>query len=237
MVGRRHMVKKGLVATVEFDVAHFRVHTTMKGRTTYLLPLPTTIIGFFFSILGKSREEYIQDREDFLTGAKILDLKGISRENAQLLKLKQGKEAKTAEEMMILLKPRYRFALWGDGETIDELHNRIDSYDLHFVPYGGISDFIFWDIKDPKVYTQRTMERKIENSYAPSDIVESPDLEVGSLLYSLPYLSHGKPKRVIMAYGTSLNLIREIPAIENIPLYKPPLEMPKNEYKSRRSTD
>jgi len=219
------MVKRGLVATVEFDIAHFRVHTTMKGRTTYLLPLPTTIIGFFFSILGRSREEYIVEKENFLAGAEILDLAGVSRENAQLLKLKQGREAKTAEEIMILLKPRYRFALWGDERIIDELYNKISSYDFHFVPYGGISDFIFWDVSNPKICTQYTMKRKIKNSYVPSELMEFPDLKTTSLLYSLPYLSSGELKRVIMAYGTSLNLIKDVPTLEGIPLYKPPLEI------------
>ncbi|HIP25981.1 MAG TPA: CRISPR-associated protein Cas5, partial [Archaeoglobus profundus] len=53
----------GITVDVLFDLAHFRVHTTMKSRTSYLIPLPTTVIGFFFSILGKARDEYIKERK------------------------------------------------------------------------------------------------------------------------------------------------------------------------------
>jgi len=54
----------GITVDVLFDLAHFRVHTTMKSRTSYLIPLPTTVIGFFFSILGKTRDEYIKERKN-----------------------------------------------------------------------------------------------------------------------------------------------------------------------------
>jgi CRISPR-associated Cas5-like protein len=85
-------METGLTVDVSFDLAHFKVHTTMKSRASYLMPLPTTILGFFFSILGKSREKYIKERENFKAGAKLINIEGISRENAQLLKLKPNKE-------------------------------------------------------------------------------------------------------------------------------------------------
>ncbi|AGB05367.1 CRISPR-associated protein (Cas_Cas5) [Aciduliprofundum sp. MAR08-339] len=219
------MEERGLTAIVEFDVAHFRVHITMKGRTTYLLPLPTTIIGFFYSILGKSREEFIEERENFLAGAKILDFKGISRENAQLLKLKPNKESKTAEEIMILLKPKYKFALWGERKIIEKIYERMLSYDFHFVPYGGISDFIFWDVKDPEIHNKYLLEREVESSYAPLEILSSPELDAHGILYSLPYLSYGEIKKVVMSYKIPLNLSREVPTLEGVPMYKPPLEV------------
>ena len=219
------MVKKGLTAIIEFDIAHFRVHTTMKGRTTYILPLPSTIIGFFFSILGKSREEYVKEGANFLAGAKILNLRGVCRENAQLLKLKPNKETLTTEEVMLILKPKYKFAIWGNEEIIQEIYERIKTYNFHFVPYGGINDFIFWDIKEPKLFLSYSKSEKIESSYAPLEIVDSSQLANGGILYSLPYLSEGIPKRVVMCYGISLKLSQEVPVLEEVPLYKLPLEV------------
>ena len=219
------MKGKGLVAIVEFDVAHFKVHTTMKGRTTYLIPLPSTVIGLFFSILGLSREEYLRTRDNFLAGAQILELKGISRENAQLLKLKPSKEARTTEELMILFHPIYKFAIWGDKDVIEKLSQKIEKYEFTYVPYGGISDFIFWDIREPTIIEKYEVSERLTNSYAPYEIVESPSLDENGMIYSLPYLSKGEIKRVIMTYNTSLYLNSEIPTLEGVPLYRIPLEV------------
>ena len=216
---------KGLITIVEFDVAHFKVHTTMKGRTTYLLPLPSTIIGFFFSIMGFNRETFIQKRNKFLAGAQIVNLKGISRENAQLLKLKPNRETKTTEEVMVLFRPTYKFAIWGDTDFIEKLFKKIESYDFTFVPYGGISDFIFWDLRDSRIIENYSPSCEISNSYAPYDIVESPSLREGGVIYSLPYLAEGSVKKVVMTYNTSLNLKTKVLTLEGIPIYRVPLEV------------
>lgn len=216
---------KGLITTVEFDVAHFKVHTTMKGRATYLLPLPSTIIGFFFSIMGFNRDTFIQKRNEFLSGVQIVDLKGVSRENAQLLKLKPNREVKTTEEIMVLFRPTYKFAIWGATDFIETLFEKIERYDFTFVPYGGVSDFVFWDIRDSCTIENYSPSDEISNSYAPYDIVESPSLSEGGVIYSLPYLNEGSAKKAVMTYNTSLNLKTKVPTLEGVPIYRVPLEV------------
>jgi len=209
----------GLTVNVLFDLAHFRVHTTMKGRSSYLLPLPTTIIGFFFSILGKSRKYYIEERKNFKAGARIIDIGGVCRENAQLLKLKTGREDRTTEEIMLLLRPKYKFAIWGNRETIYLLYKKLNSFEFEFTPYAGINDFIFFDIKTPKIYEHFEETYIVKNSYVPKNIIDSIELSEKSTIYNLPYMYSGKPEFVIMGVNVSFKLKNKIMSIEGVPLY------------------
>ncbi len=208
-----------MTVDVTFDLAHFRVHTTMKSRASYLIPLPTTVIGFFFAILGKSREEYIRERTKFKAGAKLIEIKGICRENAQLLKLKRGREDRTTEELIILFRPKYRFAIWGNKGIIDELYKRIDEFNFEFVPYAGISDFIFFDIENLNLYYEYEKTDKIENTYLPQNLFKSLEMEVNSIVYNLPYVYSGLPKTVIMGINVKFKLKEMIGAIGGAPLY------------------
>lgn len=212
-------MERGLTIDVLFDLAHFRVHTTMKSRASYLIPLPTTVIGFFFAILGKSREEYIRERTKFKAGARLLEIKGICRENAQLLKLKRGREDRTTEELIILFRPKYRFAIWGDRGTIEELYERINNFDFEFVPYAGISDFIFFDIENPNIYDKYEEINEIENTYLPQDLFDSLEMEENSIVYNLPYVYSGLPKTVIMGLNVKFKLKERINSIGGVPLY------------------
>jgi CRISPR-associated protein Cas5h len=214
-------METGLTVDVSFDLAHFKVHTTMKSRASYLLPLPTTILGFFFSILGKSREKYIKERENFKAGAKLINIEGISRENAQLLKLKPNKELKTTEEIMLLFRPKYRFAIWGEKNIIDELYERIQRFDFEFVPYAGISEFIFSELENSQIYEDFEEKDVINDSYIPQPLLKSPKLFENGSAYNYPYVYSGKPKYVIMGRNIELKLKKEIPTINETPLYAP----------------
>lgn len=213
------MEEMGLTVDVLFDLAHFRVHTTMKGRSSYLLPLPTTIIGFFFSILGKNREDYIEERRNFKAGARIIDIGGVCREKAQLLKLKTGREDRTTEELMIILRPKYKFAIWGDRETIYLLHKKLNNFEFNFVPYAGISDFVFFDIENPRIYEHFEETCIVKNSYAPRNIVDSVDLSERSIVYNIPYAYSGKPEFVLMGINAGFRLKKKIMSIDDVPLY------------------
>ncbi len=212
-------MERGLTIDVLFDLAHFRVHTTMKSRASYLIPLPTTVIGFFFAILGKSREEYIRERTKFKAGSRLLEIKGICRENAQLLKLKRGREDRTTEELIILFRPKYRFAIWGDREIIGKLYERINEFDFEFVPYAGISDFIFFDIENLNLYDGYKEINEIENTYLPQDLFDSLEMEENSIVYNLPYVYSGLPKTVIMGLNVKFKLKERINSIGGVPLY------------------
>jgi CRISPR-associated protein Cas5h len=212
-------MEAGLVINVSFDLAHFRVHTTMKSRSSYLLPLPTTVIGFFFSILGKNRQDYIQKRKYFRAGAQIIDIKGICCENAQLLKLKSGRELRTTEQLTILLKPKYKFAVWGDQRTLNHLHERIENFEYEFVPYGGISDFIFTEIEKPVFSKQFCELNVLSNSYVPRTILDSVMLKEGSLVYSLPYAYSGKREFVVMGLDVTFKLKEKVRILDGVPLY------------------
>jgi CRISPR-associated protein Cas5h len=218
VAGDRRM-EAGIAADISFDLAHFRVHTTMKGRSSYLIPLPTTVIGFFFSILGKSREEYIEKRKQFKAGAQIIDFKGICRENAQLIKLKSRKEVRTTEELTLLLRPKYRFALWGDHGTIDSLYKRIETFEFEFVPYGGISDFIFSEVNGLTFHTYFEEVDIISNSYVPKTLLDSLELEEGSLVCSLPYTYSGRKQFVVMGLNVKLKLTKKVKTIGGVPLH------------------
>jgi len=209
----------GITVDVLFDLAHFRVHTTMKSRTSYLIPLPTTVIGFFFSILGKTRDEYIKERKKFRAGAKLLKIDGICREYVQLLKLKRGREEKPAEELMVLFRPKYRFAIWGNEKTIHELYRRITEFDFEFVPYGGISDFIFNDIEGVKIYDKHVKTDIVENTYVPKYLFAALEMGENGIVYSLPYMYNRSPKTVIMGYNVKFKLKSEICTIGGVPLY------------------
>jgi len=219
LAGDWTMEGMGLTVDVLFDLAHFKVHTTMKGRASYLLPLPTTIIGFFFSILGKSREYYIEKRKNFKAGARITDIGGVCRENAQLLKLKTGREDRTTEELMLLLRPKYKFAIWGDWDIIHLLHKKLNNFEFDFVPYAGISDFIFFDIENPKIHEHFEETNTVKNSYAPRTIVDSVKLSEKSIVYNLPYAYSGKPEFVVMGINVSFKLKNKIMSIDGVPLY------------------
>jgi len=212
-------MERGLTVDVLFDLAHFRVHTTMKSRSSYIIPLPTTVIGFFFAILGKSRDGYIKERTKFKAGAKLLEIKGICRENAQLLKLKRGKEEQTTEELIILFKPKYRFAIWGNNETIDELYERINEFNFEFVPYAGINDFIFFDVENPKLYDKYEETDEIEDTYLPQNLFSSLEMSENSIVYNLPYVYSGLPKTVIMGLNVKFKLKEKVNVIGEVPLY------------------
>ncbi len=212
-------MERGLTVDVLFDLAHFRVHTTMKSRSSYIIPLPTTVIGIFFAILGKSREEYIRQRTMFKAGAKLLEIKGICRENAQLLKLKRGREESTTEELIILFRPKYRFAIWGNRETINELYERICEFNFEFVPYAGINDFIFFDIVNPKLYDKYVETNEIEDTYLPKNLFSSLEMKESSIVYNLPYVYSGSPKTVIMGLNVKFKLKEKINTIGGVPLY------------------
>ncbi|ACS90540.1 CRISPR-associated protein Cas5 [Thermococcus sibiricus] len=214
-------MEKGVTIDVLFDLAHFKVHTTMKGRTSYLIPLPTTVLGFFFSILGKGREAYLRERNQFKAGAKLLSIKGIARENAQLLKLKRGQEVRTTEELMLLVKPKYRFAIWGKQELINNLYERVRTFDFEFVPYGGISEFIISEIETPQLYDEYEEKDTIKDSYVPQPLLNSLRILDNGIVYNLPYVYSGKPKFVIMGWNVELNLKQKIPTIGGVPLYPP----------------
>lgn len=214
------MGERGLTVDVSFDLAHFKVHTTMKGRTSYLIPLPTTVLGFFFSILGRTREEYLRDRMSFKAGAKLLALQGIARENAQLIKFK-GKGVRTTEEIMLLVKPKYRFAIWGSEAVIDEIYQRLERLELEFVPYGGLSDFIFSDIETPELHTKYKETRAIWNSYTPQKLLKYIEIQDDSTIYTLPYVYKGFPKFVVMGWNVKLELNRTVPTLRGVPLYHP----------------
>jgi len=221
MVGERSM-KRGLTVDVLFDLAHFRVHTTMKSRASYIIPLPTTVIGFFFAILGKSREEYIKKRIMFKAGAKLLEIKGICREYAQLLKLHskwRERPQKSTEELIILFRPKYRFAIWGSKETIDELYDRINEFSFEFVPYAGINDFIFFDVENPKLYNKYKEMDEIENTYLPQNLFSSLEMSENSIIYNLPYVYSGLPKTVIMGLNVKFKLKEKVSVIGGVPLY------------------
>ncbi|WP_457752177.1 CRISPR-associated protein Cas5 [Thermococcus sp.] len=211
-------MERGLTVDVSFDLAHFKVHTTMKSRTSYLLPLPTTVLGFFFSILGKSREEYIKERESFKAGAKLLSIQGITRENAQLLKLK-GKGVRTTEEIMLLLKPKYKFAIWGNVNVIGKLYNKLKLFEFEFVPYGGLSEFIVSEVENPQLYDTYEELEIIRNSYVPQTLLESLKLQDGGSVYTFPYIYLGEPKFVVMGWNVELKLKQKIPTIGGVPLY------------------
>lgn len=218
MVGGRSM-EIGITVDVLFDLAHFRVHTTMKSRTSYLIPLHTTVIGFFFSILGKTRDEYIKERKKYRAGAKLLKIGGICREYVQLLKLKRGREERPAEELMVLFKPKYRFAIWGNEKTVRELYRRITEFDFEFVPYGGISEFIFNDIKRVEMYDKPVKTNMVEDTYVPKHLFSSLEMGEDGIVYSLPYIYNGSPKTVIMGYNVKFKLKNEIWTIGGVPLY------------------
>jgi CRISPR-associated protein Cas5 subtype I-B len=214
-------METGLTLDVSFDLAHFKVHTTMKSRASYLIPLPTTVLGFFFSILGKSREEYLKERKNFRAGAKLINVEGISQENAQLLKLKPNNEIRTTEEIMLIFKPKYRFAIWGEKSVIAELYDRIQKFDFEFVPYAGISEFIFSEIENPQLYESYEEKNVINDSYIPQTLLESPTLFENGSAYNYPYIYSGTPKFVIMVRNAELKLKKEIPIINETPLYPP----------------
>ena len=212
-------MERGLTVDVLFDLAHFKVHTTMKSRSSYIIPLPTTVIGFFFAILGMSREEYVRQRTMFKAGAKLLEIKGICRENAQLLKLKRGREESTTEELIVLFRPKYRFAIWGNRETINELYERISEFNFEFVPYAGINDFIFLDIVNPKLYDKYEETNEIEDTYLPKNLFSSLEMKESSIVYNLPYVYSGSPKTIIMGLNVKFKLKEKVNVIGGVPLY------------------
>jgi len=103
----------------------------------------------------------------------LLKIDGICREYVQLLKLKRGREEKPAEEIMILFRPKYRFTIWGNEKTIHELYRRITEFDFEFVPYGGISDFIFNDIKRGEMYDKFVKTNIVADTYVPKHLFSS----------------------------------------------------------------
>jgi len=165
---------KSIVFEISFFEAFFKCHYTKKYRLSYPAPLPTSIAGILGSILGKKRFELKEYFKGFYMGALFVD--GTYQiENVTLIEMSSKGRERAVEKVSILSEPKYKIAVYGEDEKVEEIKRKLEKYDLYFLPFGGQNDYF---IKEIKLLGEGLVESKNEaQGYFPRDIVDSIVIE------------------------------------------------------------
>jgi len=138
----------GITFKISFLTAQFRKHILKLYWDTYLIPLPSTIVGIIGAILGIRRRDLpdFVKKNNILTGAMLLEFEGEGDELATLFKYKENREfIRTIKRSRFLYKPVYKFGVASTNEElISELYDRINNGEFEYEIYGG-NDYHFID--------------------------------------------------------------------------------------------
>jgi CRISPR-associated Cas5-like protein len=211
---------KALLVRIAFSEAHFRAHYTEVSPLTYLVPLPSTVLGIYGATLGWKREEIGEKAYGLYFGAMLLSFKGLTREFARIVQFKEGrpKFPPPVENFELLVEPSYLLAMAGDDYVV-ESHFRKLQNGYEYLPYGGRNDYF---LKDFEVLgLDEVMPTKQIESYAPSNWVERIESRTGGWVRGLQVKHKIKDASewFYFAYRNVLQLNREIRATKGIGLY------------------
>ena len=202
---------KGLVFRISFFEAFFKCHYTKKYRLSYPIPLPTTIAGILGSILGLKREDLKDYFKDFYFGAKLIETTPVF-ESTTLIEI-ANKAERSVEKALILNEPEYEIALVGDNKKIDDIKERLKSYNFYFLPFGGQNDYF---LKYLKFICEREIEEKKEAyGYFPIDVVE----QVEGKFWILPVKYRNKKVEFVFTKDKA-KLKEKVPVVNDIAVYK-----------------
>ncbi len=130
---------------VRFETAQFRKHLTKLYRDTYLIPLPSSVLGFIGAVLGVDRRN-LQDfscKNGVMTGAAMLGYEGLISETMTVVKMKDWRSfIRTPKRSVLLYRPSYLFAVSSTREVVDELIHRLQKMDFQYEVFGG-NDYNF----------------------------------------------------------------------------------------------
>lgn len=173
----------GIIVSINFFEAHFKVHITKGFKLTYPMPLPTSVAGIFGAMLGIDRKDIIKEFQNFLFGAKLVSYDGTFHENITFIQYKQKRIEKGVVNNLIINNPSYKICMAGAENKIREIYNNL-KHGIKYFPYGGQNDFFTRDINLVSI-REVYKEIYIEN-YAPKEYVENVELRNDSELYILP---------------------------------------------------
>jgi CRISPR-associated protein Cas5 subtype I-B len=205
---------EALTFDISFETAQFRKHLLKMYRDTYMIPLPSTVVGIIGAICGVKREflkSFVSERR-ILTGATILGFEGLINEVATLIKMKDWREIiRTPVMSVILFRPNYRLAIASrDGSFIGELRDRLVHLDFEFDIYGG-NDYNFVScIGQPK-------DAKLSLSEEGEGICRLDDLKSikGKGTLYLDDVNDGKVSRYAFSLGTSIKTKQPLPIVDD----------------------
>ncbi|MEM3382013.1 MAG: CRISPR-associated protein Cas5, partial [Candidatus Bathyarchaeia archaeon] len=99
----------GVALIVKFELfdAHFKVHYTKGFRLTYPIPLPTTVGGFFASMLGLTGRDAARKFKNYRFGAALAKRQLESVEQVTYIQHKSNRLVRGVAAMHILNDPSF----------------------------------------------------------------------------------------------------------------------------------
>ncbi len=142
--------EEAIIFQVEFETAQFRKHLIKLYRDTYLIPLPSSVLGFIGAVLGVERRN-LRDfacKNGVMTGAAMLGYEGLISETMTIIKVKGWRDfVRTPKRSVLLYRPSYVFAVSSTGEVVEELTSRLQKMEFQYEVFGGNDYNFLLDVK------------------------------------------------------------------------------------------
>jgi len=210
-----------LIVKLELFDAHFKVHYTKGFRLTYPIPLPTTVAGFFASMLGLTGKEAATKFGDYRFGAALAKKQTESVEQATYIQHKSNQFIRGVARMHILTDAAFYLVMaCEDGEEIKNMERKI-SDGIEYLPFGGQNDFF---AKDWRILGSGSVTSSTEiGNYLPSNfvgkLIEGVSMEILPVMHKL-----GPAQEFYFVLDGQLISKKELPVCpvdgKNIALYK-----------------
>jgi len=215
------LARFALIVKLELFDAHFKVHYTKGFRLTYPIPLPTTVAGFFASMLGLTGKEAVTKFGNYRFGAALANRQAESVEQATYIQHKSNRFVRGVARMHILTDAAfYLVTTCENEEKIENMETKINE-GIEYLPFGGQNDFF---AKDWKVLKSEsvTLSKEIGN-YLPSnfvgELIEGVSMEILPVMHKL-----GPTQEFYFVLDGRLISKKELPVCpvdgKNIALYK-----------------
>lgn len=196
-----------LTFRVSFETAQFRKHLIKLYRDTYLMPLPSAVVGIVGAVLGERRaslRDFACERE-LLAGSMMLGYEGTVSETMTVIKMKGWREViRTPKRNVMLFKPSYKVAVASSSvELMGELERRLRNMDFEFDVFGG-NDYNFLSYLGD---VRRARLTRASAGYGYSRLSDLKGIE-GSGLIQVDEVNDGAITKYAFGYGAKLLVSR-----------------------------
>ncbi len=148
---------KVLIFDIFGSFGQYKKFYTTSSALTYPFPPPTAIRGLIGAILGYKRSEYLEKTKTLRIGVQILNPIRIIKTSINYISTKEGeyelnkklsnkkgsvKITRTQVIKHILVEPKFRIYVSGEGETFDELKSSLEKGEFFYTPVLGTSEYL-----------------------------------------------------------------------------------------------
>jgi len=207
----------GFTFFISFETAQFKKHIAKLYRSTYLIPLPSTIVGIVGAILGVTRENLRKFSSDknIHAGAELICFDGTAYELARIHQFKDGRQLiPTIKRSEFLYNPKYKFAVaMSDRSVLEECMNRISSLDFEFEVFGGNDYNFLASIGKPNL--GKVIESREGRGYCPLRFFYSIKPDDDKAIVSSDYVHANIREKYVFAYKATIACRKELPVVND----------------------